>query len=155
VIEEGDTSVGVRVNSGSAFGGNAIFGIGAEHMFTPNFGALGEFHYSGYTTSFGVGTVTGEFKYRVYALSASATFHADFLKAPNFDPYVSLGLGRSFYSVKWSSSAGVAQPLGSDDGGFFLAAYLNLRYFINSNWGVQLSLGTGYGTFGAGVDYVF
>lgn len=155
VLEKNDVLFGARVNTGSAFGGNAIFGLAGEWMFSDNFGGILEVNHDSYTVDFGSGSTISQFKYTVWAVTAMATFHADFLKATNFDPFVSVGLGRSFYKATWDTTVGTPQPFAADSGGFFVAAYVNARYFINSSWAVMAQLGTGLGTFGFGVDYVF
>jgi hypothetical protein len=155
VLEKDDALLGLHVSTGSAFGGNAIFNLQGEWMITPNFGAQLVLSHDTYSTSFGAQTITGTWRYSVWALTALASFHADFLKVPNFDPYITLGLGRSFVSSSWDTNMGTIQPVTSDSGGFFVAAYLHARYFLSSAWAVDAQIGTGYGTFGFGVDYVF
>ncbi|MGZ3706654.1 MAG: hypothetical protein ACXVA8_11540, partial [Bdellovibrionota bacterium] len=59
VLENGDTLAGLRLSTGSAFGGAALFGANVEHLFTDNIGGALQFDYGSYTTSFGIGTVTG------------------------------------------------------------------------------------------------
>jgi hypothetical protein len=157
VLEERDFLLGLRFNRGDSFNGTALFGINAEYMLGPNIGINGQIQHGSYTSAFSVGPFSGQWNYKIWTVTALGAFHADLFKLPNFDPYVTVGLGHSFYSVEWSSDVnGLASPnVGAESGSFFVAAYLNFRYFINSAWGVSASIGTGMGLLGLGVDYVF
>jgi opacity protein-like surface antigen len=155
VLEKGDSLLGLRFSHGDDFVGASMFGLSYENMLSSNFGIIGRIDYGSYSSVFGAGPIEGTWKYKIWAFTVMGALHADFLKVPNFDPYVSLGLGHSIFSTSWTSNVGSLEPIGADSSSFYIAAYLNFRYFLNSTWGLQASLGTGMGLLSLGVDCVF
>lgn len=155
VLEVGDSTIGVRASQGTAFEGTSILGLNFEHMVLPNFGLGGQFHYANYNTRYNVGGISGEYNYTVFALAATGNLHADVFKVKNLDTYATLGLSRSFLSSRWKSNQDFGSPGNADSGAFFLVAYLNARYFVDSKLSFTASVGTGLGAIGLGMDYLF
>lgn len=155
VLEKGDTSLGMRLGEGDIFNGEPLVGLNLEHMVSTNVGISGYFGYDNYASDYQVGVLHGEWDYSVFALAAMVNFHADLFKVKNLDTYASLGLGHNFVNSRWTSNAGITPLNNADSSSSFLVAYLNCRYFLNSNWGFDASLGTGLGTFALGADYLF
>jgi hypothetical protein len=156
VLEDGDSLAGVRVNQGTDFGGATAIGVSYEYMFHPNFGFNPQVHWATYNSKFAVGPYEGEYDYNVFSLAAQATFHGDLFKTKNLDPYLSGGVGRTFVNSKMKTNVPIdfGAPH-ADSSSTFLVLYANLRYFVNSSWAMQASLGTGLGTFSLGVDHLF
>lgn len=147
VLVEGSNVVSARLGTGTPM----YFGVGFEHMFTPNFGAIGDLRYGSYTSAM---AGFGEWKLTVWEIAAQASFHADFLKVEGLDTFLSAGLGRTFVSSTWTGSTVV--PVSSVTASAFeFIGYLNIRYFFADNFGVTAAVGTGMGTLNFGVDYLF
>jgi outer membrane protein W len=154
VLEVGDSLLGARLGQGTDFGGAAALGVSYEYMFHQNFGVNPQLHYSSYSSKISVGPIDGEWDYTAWTLSVQGTFHVDLFKSRNWDPYLSAGIGRSFISSHWKAN-GFDAPAQADSSSTYLLAYANFRYFINSSWGIQASVGTGLGTFSIGIDHLF
>lgn len=155
VLEVGDNLIGVRASQGTAFEGTSVLGFNFENMIAPNFGLGAQLHYANYTNRFNGGGVSGEYNYTALALAATGNMHVDLFKVKNLDTFGTLALARTFLTSRWKSNQDFANPSSADSGTFFLAAYLNARYFVDSKLAVTASVGTGLGTLGFGLDYLF
>jgi hypothetical protein len=155
VLEVGDSLIGFRVGQGSAFDGASVIGGNYEYMFRQNFGIGGQLHYSNYNSAYGFGPYHGEWTYSAWTVLGYGSFHPDIFKVSNLDTFVTGGIAHTFISARWSSNMSFPEPNNADSGSTYLVAYLNARYFFDPQWSVIASIGTGLGTLGLGMDYLF
>lgn len=155
VLEQGDNLIGVRVNQGGIFADNSVVGLSYERMVRPNLGLGLQARYTSYSNRWSSTFFSGRYDYTATTIAATGNLHADVFKVRNLDTFATAGLGHTFLTSRWSSSDQIVDPGTGDASTTFLLAYINARYFVDSSWSFTASLGTGLGTLGLGMDYLF
>lgn len=153
VVESSDNLIGLRANQGSAFDDATAIGLNYEHMMTENFGLGGMLSYAEYDRTLNVGTLNAKYDYRVWTLALTGNFHVNMFKVKNMDTFFTGGVARS--RIRGEADAGGLKGIDADEDQTKVVAYANLRYFVNSQMGFTVMVGTGLGNVGLGFDALF
>jgi hypothetical protein len=153
VVESNDNLLGLRTTQGSAFDGATVIGLNYEHMMTDNFGLGGNLNYAEYDRTVGFQGMSAKYDYKVWTLAATGNFHVNIFKVKNMDTFFTGGVARS--RIRGEAQAGGIRGFDTSDDETKVIAYANLRYFVNSQMGFTVMMGTGLGNFGLGFDALF
>ncbi len=154
VVEASDNLIGLRTTQGSAFDGATVVGLNYEHMVTENFGLGGNLNYAEYDRTLAMPGLTAKYDYEVWTLALTGNFHVNMFKVKNMDTFFTGGIARSRIRGEVSGGPELRGVDASEDETKVIA-YANLRYFVNSQMGFTVMVGTGLGNFGLGFDALF
>ncbi len=154
--------LGARFGQGGAFEGSLALGANFEYMYNEEFGFGAQGYHAAYSTEIAAGPLKAEMSTKAITIVGLGNYHPAFIKAKNFDPYISVGLAHSFVKTTGTiqgdpemQARGPMPGLEVKGDRSFMVGSLNARYFLDKNLSAVGSLSLGLSTLTLGMDYLF